>query len=217
MEENKSEEVVEETATEEVDLTEKVKTLEEQLAKVEQEKENYKELGLKYKKEAKEEEEPVWNEDTQLFQKQTLSKAEKMAEEKARQTVENFNEKAGIAKFKELHPDVDIKEILTNYQPKNGKYSAESVVRDLERAHVLHQWDTGKLSGKEAEAEAKGRKKGAAESKLADLNTVSGSPKRAAPEGKALTEGELRIAKMMKVDPQKLAEEDLDQPATIEI
>lgn len=215
MEENKSEEVVEETTTEEVDLTEKVKTLEEQLAKEQEEKENYKQGMLKYKEQAKEE--PIWDEDSQRFQKQTLTKAEQLAEEKARKTVEDFNEKAGIAKFREAHPDVDMKEVLANYNPKNGKFSAESVVRDLERAYVLHQYDSGKLTTEKEQSFKEGKKKGAAEAKIADLNTISTTSQKTVPQGSTLTEGELRLAKAMKVDPEKLAAEDLTQPATIEL
>lgn len=214
--ENLPEEKVEQK--EETQVDPRVKELEEQLAKEQEEKENYKQGMLKYKEQVKEEEpETEWNEDTKKFQKETLTKAERMAEEKAMKTVETFNEKAGIAKFKELHPDVEMKEVLANYNPKNGKFSAESVVRDLERALVLHQYDTGKLSTKEAEAEAKGKKKGAAESKVADLSAVSKTTSKATPQGAALTESEKYIAGRMKVDIEKLAEEDLSQPAQIDL
>ena len=216
-EETKSEDILPEEVEkkEEINFEEENKTLKEQLAKEQEEKENYKQMGLKYKEEAKEE--PVWDEDSQKFQKQTLSRAEQLAEEKARKTVEDFNEKAGIAKFQELHPDVVIKDVLANYQPKHGKYSADSVTRDLERAYVLHQYDSGKLSSEKEQSFEKGKKKGAAESKLADLNAVSTTSQKTAPQGKTLTDGEIQMAKRMKVDPEKLAEEDMSEPATIEI
>lgn len=199
-----------------VDPNETIRALEEQLAKEQEEKENYKQGMLKYKEQVKEEE-PEWDDNSKKFQAQTISKAETLAAEKARTTVEEFNEKAGIAKFQEAHPDVDMKEVLANYNPKNGKFSADSVVRDLERAYVLHQYDTGKLSSEVKVAEEKGRKKGVAEAKVADLNTISTTSQKTVPQGSSLTESELHMAKMMKVDPEKLAAEDLTQPATIEI
>ena len=210
-EEIKSEEVEQEAPNPD----DRIRELEEQLAQEQEEKENYKQGMLKYKDQAKEE--PMWDEDSTKFQKQTLSKAEQIADERSRKTVEDFNEKAGIAQFKDKHPDVDIKGVLANYSPKNGKYSADSVARDLERALVLHQYDTGSLPNETAKAEEKGRKKGAAETKLADLNTVSTTSQKTVPQGKALTDGELQMAKRMKVDPERLAEENLDEPAVIEI
>lgn len=211
MDEIKSEETV--NTEPQADPNERVRELEEQLAKEQEEKENYKQGMLKYKEQAKEE--PQWDEDSQKFQKQTLSKAEQLAEEKARKTVEEFNEKAGIARFQETHPDVDMKEVLANYNPKNGKFSADSVVRDLERALVLHQYDTGNLST--AKAEEKGRKKGMAEAKVADLNAISTTSQKTVPQGSSLTDSELQMAKMMKVNPEKLAAEDMTKPAEIEI
>ena len=200
---------------EEQQVDERVRELEEQLAKEQEEKENYKQGMLKYKEQAKEE--PAWDEDSAKFQKQTLSKAEELAAERARLTVEEFNEKAGVAKFQEAHPGVDMKEVMANYNPKNGKFSAESVVRDLERAFVLHQYDSGKLSTEKEESFKDGKKKGAAEAKVADLNTVSTTSQKTVPQGSSLTDSELEMAKRMKVDPEKLAEEDLSVPATIEI
>lgn len=187
-----------------VEETETIESLKAQLAKEQEEKEHYKEMGLKYKKEAKEEE-PQWDDDSEKFQKQTLSKAEELAAERARQTVEEFNEKAGIAKFQEAHPDVDMKEVLANYQPKNGKFSADSVARDLERALVLHQYDTGKLSTEESFQ--KGKKKGAAEAKMADLNTISKFSQKPTPQGETVSETAKEMAGQMHVDPEKLAEE----------
>jgi len=216
-EENKSEDMfptVEPTETPVVD--DRIKELEEQLAKEQEEKENYKAGMLKYKEQVKEEE-PEWDDNSKKFQAQTLSKVEKLTEEKAQQTVESFNEKAGIAKFQEAHPDVDMKEVLANYNPKNGKFSADSVVRDLERALVLHQYDSGTLSNETAKAEEKGKRKGIAEAKVADLNTVSKTTSKTVPQSSTLTDGELHIAKQMKVDTEKLAQEDMTQPATIEI
>lgn len=203
MDEIKSEEILPETVEPKEEIQDpRIKELEEQLAKEQEEKENYKQGLLKYKKEAKEEE-PVWDDDSQKFQKQTLSRAEQLAEEKARKTVETFNEKAGIAKFQEKHPDADIKEVLANYQPKNGKFSADSVERDLERAFVLHQYDTGKLSTEESFQ--KGKKKGAAETKIADLNAVSKTTSKTAPQGETVSEDAKEMAEQMHVDPEKLA------------
>ena len=199
-----------------VDPNETIRELEEQLAKEQEEKENYKQGMLKYKEQVKEEE-PEWDESSKKFQAQTLSKVETLAGEKATKTVESFNEKAGIAKFQEAHPDVDMKEVLANYNPKNGKFSADSVVRDLERALVLHQYDSGTLSSEVTVAEEKGRKRGVAETKVADLNTVSKTTSKTAPQGNTLTDSELYLAKQMKVDPEKLAAEDMTKPAEIEI
>lgn len=198
-----------------VEQTESPEELKARLAQLEKEREDYKNMALKYKSEAKEktleteEEYPDWDEQSKKFQKQTIELAQKTATEVTQKQVEKTNEKNAIASFIEKNPELaDDKrwsEVVKHYQPRS-KDSVQDIVKDLRRAYVLYQDDMGLLVSK-----------GGAKPDVSDLGTVGKTTSKSATQGKTLTEGEKRIAKLMKVDPERLAEEDMTKPATIEI
>jgi hypothetical protein len=212
----------------EPEVEESIDELKDRLKKAEEERENLSQAVTRLNKEKKltpdkekevEEDYPEWDETSKKFQKQTLGQAEKVAEERAKKIVEGYNEKAAITNFLEKHPeaDKDWNEIITNYTPKNGKESIQDITKDLERALILHRYDKGEIETLEADAQKKGEKKGKAEAKLAELGSISKTTSKTVKEGNTLTESEIRMAKLMKVDLEKLAEEDMSKPATIEI
>lgn len=200
------------------------------IKKEQEEKENYKKGLLSVKKKSltpekteepkkeSEEEYPDWDEASKKFQKQTISQAETIAEKKAREIVENYNEKAGISRFIAEHPEVGAddkwSELIANYSPKHGRESAEGVYVDLQRAFVLTQYEQGNLT--EVAAVKKGEKKGEANVKLAEANTVSKTTlKSGSGEGSTLSPGAIKMATKMRVDMKKLAQEDDSRTAVI--
>jgi hypothetical protein len=205
---------------------EDVITLKEKIVKLEEEKENYKQSLLSKKKawnkgltlESKKEDVltetiedyPDWDETSKKFQKQTLSEAEKVAEKKAQSVVEKYNEKAAIDKFLIDHPEMEEKweDIVSNYNPKHGKESISSIVKDLDRAYFMTQYESGTLN-KTSDKEAK--------SKLAEMSTVSKTSSKTIPKGTSLSKGAIDLATKMRVDTKKLAEEDDSLTAEIKL
>ena len=199
----------------------------DKLEKVESDKDNYKKGMLKYKgltldkKETKEatkdesEEEiyPDWDEDSKKFQKQTLSKVEERATATAMSIIEKANEKAAIATFigknQELS-DVDAwGEVVANYNPRNGKETQQDIINDLEEALVITRYRKGELGKSELDAEERGRKKGQAESQVADLSSVAKTDSKTIEEdGNTVSDSALKMAERMRVDPEDLAKED---------
>lgn len=216
-------EITNETQVEPTESVEKLKT---RLEKLEEEKENYKKGMLKYKKEltldqsnddSKESEKdgdeevyPDWDETSKKFQKQTLNQAEKIAGARAQQIISEVNEKAAIQEFIEKNPGTEKiwNEIVTNYNPKSGKTSIKSILKDLDKAYILTRYEKGELTNLEQDAFKKGESKGKAESQLAELNSVSKTNVQSEKEGKSLSSGALKLAEKMRVDLKKLAEED---------
>lgn len=178
-------------------------------------KENYREMALKYKSDSKEktlepeEEYPDWDEQSKKFQKQTIELAQKQAEEVTLRQVEKVNEKNAIAQFIEKNPeladDAKWQKVVKNYQPRS-KESVQDIMKDLGKAYVLYQYDEGIL-GKVEEKKPD----------VSDMTTVGKTTSKSGTEGKTLTKAELEFAKAMRVDPEKLAAEDMTKPATIEI
>ena len=213
-------------ADEDVDaLPEWAKT---KLETLERDKDNYKKGMLTAKKFSltpekkakKEEEEELDLDDTsKKFQKQTVSKAEKVAEKKASNIVEDYNEKAAVAKFLESNPGLDEvwDDIVSNYTPKNGKETVESITKDLNRALLLTHYESGDLEKLKAEATRKGEKKGAAEAKVADMSSVSKTTGKVSSKGSTLTPGALKLADAMRVDKKELAKEDDSSTAEIKL
>lgn len=191
-----------------------VDELQSRLAKAEEERENYKNMALKYKKEDKEktlapeEEYPEWDDQSKKFQKQTIELAQKQAEEVTMRQVEKVNEKNAIASFIEKNPELadDSKwqEVVKNYQPRS-KESVQDIMRDLGRALVLTKYEKGELDKKEVKPD------------ISDLGTIGKTTSKSGTDGKTLTQSEINIGKAMKVDLEKLAAEDMTKPATIEI
>ena len=166
-------------------------------------------MALKYKAEEKTlepEEYPDWDEQSKRFQKQTIDLAQKAAEVTTRQQVEKVNEKNAIAQFIEKNPELadDSKwqEVIKNYQPRS-KESVQDIMKDLGRAKVITEYESG--GKKEVKPD------------VSDMATVGKTTSKSTTEGKTLTQSELNLAKMMKVDPEKLAAEDMTKPAMIEI
>ena len=206
--EESKDEVKSETKVEEPE-TEDVESLKARLKKAEEDKENYKEGMLKYKKlslepEKKEKEEegeedyPEWDENSKKFQKQTIFQAEKIAETKAKQIVEKYNENAAISKFLSNNPEAEGKwnDIISNYHPKNGKESIYSIIKDLDRAYYLTKYELGEGENKEAKQQ------------LDNMSTVSRTTVKNPPKGDTLSQTALKMAGRMRVDLDKLAKED---------
>jgi len=221
----------EKVETEKVE-TEDVETLpqwaKDRLLKVEGEKENYKKGMLKYKRtldpvekqeEKTEVEYPDWDETSKKFQEQTEKKAEAIAERKASQIIEKQNEKVAINSFISNHTEYDDNDkwtdLLSNYHPKNGKETPQDIEKDLERAHFVLRYERGEISELEAKAFKKGEQKGKTNSQIADLSSVSStSHKSVDTKGSTLSERAIHLAKQMRVDPAKVAEEDDSSTAT---
>lgn len=214
-----------ETETKEVkEETEDVESLpswaKEKLKKLESDKENYKQGMLKYKErtlepkkeEKKEEEEeyPEWDEASKKFQQQTLLEAEKRAEAKAQATIEKTNEKVAIDSFIEKHPELSDEEkwndVISNYHPKSGKNSMNSIMKDLETAYVVTRYEAGELDKLQEEAV----NKKIAQKKLDEMNTVSKDSSKATPQGSSVSKSAVELAKNFRIDPKELA----DEPAT---
>jgi hypothetical protein len=190
----------------------------EKITKLETEKENYKKGMLKYKKyslepekkdteEIKlEEETPEWDDDSKKFQKQTLTKAEKIAEERVRAIIEQNNEKAAISQFLSKNSGLEDKwnDIVSNYSPKNGKDTIESILKDLDRALFLTKYESGELTPKDS-------KEKESVSKLADMSTVSKTTGKSIPKSSTLSQSAIKLAEKMRVDVKQLAQED-DSP-----
>lgn len=228
-----AESVVDATKTDEV--IEDVETLpqwaKDRLLKVEEEKENYKKGMLKYKRtldpvekqeEKTEEEYPDWDETSKKFQEQTEKKAEAIAERKASQIIEKQNEKLAINSFISKHPELDDNDkwtdLISNYHPKNGKETPQDIEKDLNRAYFVSRFERGEISNLEAEAYKKGEQKGKTQSQVADLSTVGTTNQKTVKEdGNTVSETALKLAKAMRVDPAKLAEEDDSSTAEIQL
>lgn len=206
--------------------TETIDELKSRLQKAEEERENYKQSLLSKKKEwnkklesPKEEEPeevyPDWDETSKKFQKQTLSEAVKIAEKTAQQRIEKSNESQAIEQFLTENPDVDMNEIVANYTSKNGKESVKNILTDLKRAQVLTRFEKGELS--DEISFKKGESKGKADTKLAELSSISSTRSKAVKDKPALSEGALRLAERMRVDKTKLAAEDESLTAEIRI
>jgi hypothetical protein len=193
----------------------------EKMSKLEEERENYKQGMLKYKKhtlgaeeeveETKEEEYPDWDDTSKKFQKQTLTEAQKIAKEVATKEISKRNEQDAITQFLNTHPEAEDKwdDIVSNYTAKSGKDSVNSVLKDLNKAYVVTRYESGELEKMKEEATKKGEAKGVAKAKLAELSSVSKTTSKVADKGSnALSPGALKLAEKMRVDPKKLAEED---------
>jgi len=173
-------------------------------------KEKYELTKPKKKKKEEEEEYPEWDETSKKFQKQTIVEAEKRAEKAATDTVEKSNEKTAVANFLKDNPEVTEHwdEIVSNYNPKHGKDTVDSIIKDLKRAHLLARYEAGELDKKD-----KGEKKG--EAKLAELSSVSKTTSKVVPKGSALSAQTIEMAKRMRVDPKEVAKEDDSSTAEI--
>ena len=226
--------VTAESVAEEVVVPEKTETIEEnkekpvdapqwaqeEIAKLREERDNLskavsrlnQERKLPKDEEKEEEETSNWDDDSQKFQKETLERAEKIAEKKAQALLETHNEKVAISEFLDRHPELSDKntwsEVMTNYHPKNGRGTTQAIVKDLERAFFLTQYEKGELSQKEENK---------AEKMIADLTSVGKTGTKAVKQGNVLTAGEIRLAEAMRVDLKKLAAEDLSKPAEIKL
>jgi hypothetical protein len=223
-----------ETETKEVEETSEVEDIsilptwaQHRLTKEQEEKENYRKMALKYKtrslepdkeiasKEEVEETPTEWDETSIKFQKETISRAERIAEKKANEMVEKSNEQTAISQFiasnPELEDEAQWKEVVSNYYSRNGKGSVPSILSDLNKAYIVTRYEKGEITKTEAVKEEKKN-----EAAVADLNTVSKSQvKSIETKGTTTSEGALKLAQRMKVDPKKLAVEDDSKTAEI--
>lgn len=191
----------------------------DRIAKLEEERGNLSKAVMRLNKERKtaepvehEPEEPVteWDDDSKKFQKETLTRAEKAAEQKAQAIFERQTERAAIQAFIESHPELSQKgawsEVIANYAPKNGKDTQQAIIKDLERALFLTKYEKGELTPKEENK---------ADKMISDLASISTTASKPVKQTNTLTPGEIRLAEAMRVDLKKLAAEDLSKPAEI--
>lgn len=142
-------------------LQEKLAQVEADKAKIAEERDNYKQGVIAKENELKkfkkpeaqqeerkegeeEEEETQWDDASLKFQNETLTKADKIAQDAAAKVLEKRTEKTAQSKFLEAHKDVTAEvweKVVANYTPQNGKDSEESVIKDLERAYFLYKFD----------------------------------------------------------------------------
>lgn len=203
------------------------------LAKVEEEKENYKKGLLEREaklKELKDSEKPLdkkevdidevsdneWDEASKKFQEETISKTQKTAEEIVNKTIEAKNEKQAISDFRDANPDITDEQwekIVANYNPKSGKDSPKAIIRDLERANVLRKFDAGeKIDPVEI-------RKNEAQDRLRDLssNTGGGNSGKYEAQKDTISEGQISIASKMRVSEEALKKEDDSLSAEVKI
>ena len=211
-----------------------VEELRAQLAKTEEERENYKkgllerEAKLKELKNVKVEEEPVkqeedqedepdWDEASRKFQEETLKKTQKAAEEIVTKTIESKNEKSAIQKFRDANLSMtedEFQRVLANYNPdKFGKDSVEAVIKGLERADVLRRFDSGEV------IDPAQVQKTIAQETLKDLSSNAAGAGYAGgrePE-KGASAGAISIGQRMRVSKEALEKEDDSPVAEINI
>jgi hypothetical protein len=123
--------------------------------------------------------------------------------------VEKTNEKNAIAAFIEKNPRYqDEKEWqgLLKKAAFKSRESVQDIMESLGEADVLYRYKKGEFE-----------KKPKIHMDASDMATVGKTTSKSSTEGKTLTAGETKLAKAMKVDLEKLAAEDMSQPATIEI
>ena len=196
------------------------------LAKVEEEKENYRKgllsreeelKTLKSKKDQEEDDkkETEWDDNSKRFQEETLSKTTKIAEEAAvtaaMKAIEQQNEKSAQEKFRAAHPEVtdeEMVDIMANYTPKHGAQ------KDLDRALILTKFDKGEIIDP---AEINRRQ---AEERNREMNIShgisSGSGKYEEQKG-GVTDGQKAIASRFGISTEELEKEDDSRQATISI
>lgn len=176
----------------------------ERLTKAEEERDNYKKGLLSKKKEfnrtlettqeeKKEEKQDDSNlDETEKTRRETLSQAEKIAEEKATKVLEKQNEDAAIEEFIEENPELNDPEnwakIVANYNPKSGRKTTKAILKDLKRALFIAKFEAGEIDGIAEEAEKNGERRGLAKAQLEDANTVS---KGGSKKGTVSTESEI--------------------------
>ena len=167
------------------DDIESIKTENEKLKK---ERDNYRKATLKYKKKSKNVED---------------DSVEQAAEKAVKKTLHKQNETQAINEFLDKNPeynDVDLrKDLFANYQNKSGQNDVESIIKDLERASVVTKFDKGDNV----------KQKNNPNSKLSSLQTVSGiGMKKSRVEKSNVSEGAIKMAEKLRVDPKKLEEID---------
>jgi hypothetical protein len=203
--------------------------LKAELAKVEEERENYKkgllerEAKLKELKdsektsiEEEEEETPEWDEASKKFQAETILKTQKSTEEIVTKTIEAKNEKQAVADFREANPNItneQWEQIILNYNPKNGKDSPKKIMKDLERANALRMFDAGEI------IDPVKLQKEEAQNRLRDLsaNGALGNGGRYEEDKKGVSEGQISIGSRMRVSAEALKKEDDTLSAEIKL
>lgn len=207
------------------ELQAEVERLEVEKTKVEEERENYKKGLLEreekiktLKKGSSEEDEEEngskWDEASTKFQEETILKSTKQAEEAAAKVIETKNEKQAIAEFLEQNKlsDEEWQKILTNYTPTNGKDTIGSIKKDLERAFVLHKFDSGEIIDPEKIKQTE------AQRTIKELGSnANGNYGKYEEQKENVSDGQLSIATRMRVSEEALKNEDDTLSAEIKI
>lgn len=131
---------------------ETVESLKARLAKVEEEKENYKKGLLSLKKSKKVEGEE--DEEDEEEESGNTQEIKTIATQAATELMEKSNEKTAISQFTEKYPalkdPIVWAKVVENFNSKNGKGSVDSIKQDLEAALILAKhYGGGKIAEKE--------------------------------------------------------------------
>lgn len=157
-----------------------------------------------------------WDDASLQFQKETLTRSEKVAIEAATKALEKKTEKLAQSKFLSSHTDVTPEvweKVVANYTPQNGKDSEESIMKDLDRAYFLYRFDnnlpivpvdTSKVQGENQVKEAA----------ITHGSSVSGESEE---DDNKVTDSQLYIASKMGVSKEALEKEDDSLRAEIQI
>lgn len=194
----------------------KDETLEEvksRLAKVEADKENYKEGLLAAKAKLKKVKGSIVDDDDDVDD--DLAKTTEIATKVATKALEKAADKKARTDFRENNPNITDEEwekIVLNYTPQHGRSDAESIMKDLDRANLLRQYDDGNLEDFAA------AKKAAAVETVQNLaaSPNPGNKGKVTKETKEVSESAIAIGKKMRVSKEDLEKEDDSRFAEIE-
>jgi len=218
-----------------------VEELKAQLKKSEEDKENYKQGMLTSKKKLKsleieeerqvgseeeeeeqqQEEQQTWDESSQKFQDETITKAGEAAAEAAKKILESTNETDAINEFvndnPELVDDANWGLVVSNYVSKHGKGSIINIKKDLSRALLLAKDESPELTALFEKRNEVGAND--AQQKAKDLNAIAntGNKKVQQEQQSNLSDDSVFMAKKMKTPIEELEKETDSQSAEIEL
>jgi len=200
---------------------------EERIKKLEEERDNYKKALLHVKSKnvsLVKDDEPdkineKWDETSQEFQKETLTKTENMVNRR----LERMNEKSAIRRFWKKHPETTIdgtwNNIVSGYKADSGRDTVWDILDDLESSYSQVKNKFGEPSAIE-KAKADGERAGIVKARSAEMASVSGTGNHSVPKSefkKGLSDSAKEIASRMRTPLDKLEKEDDSTTAVIQI
>lgn len=234
--EEKSEEVVQNKTTEPVVEAQEKKTEEEEkleekeneeeekvdweakAKKLEQERDNYKKALLIAKGKTlslggikkTEEDKSKWDETSDEFQKETLTKVQQQVHE----LLEKRNEQGAIKRFLKKHPSVATRgwnDVVEFYKASRGRETVDDILEDLEDAYLVSKRNNGTLKEDLEKAKLEGERKGIVKTKTAQMASVSGAGNHSVTKTeskKGVSDKAKEMAMRMKTPLDKLEQED---------